>query len=186
MAALLSDAVGSVPLLVLRPERLDGAETAPAPAAEAAGPLSITADVEAQIKTAMKARDKVLTSTLRLIKTSLASAAKDEGVDEIDDAAAIKVLRKMSKQRQESIAMYKDAGEAGADRLAAEEAELAVIEGWLPSLADEATTRAWIQALIDASDGPPNPGKLMGMLMKDHKEEIDGKLAQGLVKEMCS
>lgn len=135
----------------------------------------------------MKARDKVLTSTLRLIKTALAAGAKDEGLDALGDDAAVKVLRKMAKMRQESIAMYRDAGESGAERLAAEEAELAVIEQWLPALADEATTRKWIQALIDAADGAPlNPGKMMGALMKDHREEIDGKLAKDLCAAMCA
>ena len=161
-------------------------EAPPAPAAEAA-PLSIAADVDARVKAAMKARDKVLTSTLRLIKTALAAGAKDEGLDALGDDAAVKVLRKMAKMRQESIAMYRDAGESGAERLAAEEAELAVIEQWLPALADEATTRKWIQALIDAADGAPlNPGKMMGALMKDHREEIDGKLAKDLCAAMCA
>ncbi|KAH8068630.1 Yqey-like protein [Aureococcus anophagefferens] len=155
------------------------AQSAPPAAPVEAEPLSIAADVDARVKAAMKARDKVLTSTLRLIKTALAAGAKDEGLDALGDDAAVKVLRKMAKMRQESIAMYRDAGESGAERLAAEEAELAVIEQWLPALADEATTRKWIQALIDAADGAPlNPGKMMGALMKDHREEIDGKLAR--------
>ena len=165
----------------------EAAAAAPAPAAVEAAPLSIAADVDARVKAAMKARDKVLTSTLRLIKTALAAGAKDEGLDALGDDAAVKVLRKMAKMRQESIAMYRDAGESGAERLAAEEAELAVIEQWLPALADEATTRTWIQALIDAADGAPlNPGKMMGALMKDHREEIDGKLAKDLCAAMCA
>ncbi|KAH8064365.1 hypothetical protein JL722_1230 [Aureococcus anophagefferens] len=115
--------------------------------AQSAEPLSIAADVDARVKAAMKARDKVLTRR-RLIKTA-PRRRQDEGLDALGDDAAVK----------------------------AEEAELAVIEQWLPALADEATTRKWIQALIDAADGAPlNPGK-MGALMKDHRE-IDGKLAR--------
>ena len=136
----------------------------------------------------MKARDKVLTGTLRLIKAALAAAAKDAGVDAVGDAEAVKVLRKMGKMRQESIDMYAKAGDAGAERLAAEVAELEVIGEWLPSLADEATTRKWIQTLIDndASGGPPNPGKLMGALMRERKDEVDGKMAKDLCAAMCA
>ena len=153
---------------------------APAPAAPAE-PLPIAADVDTRVIQAMKARDKDLTSTLRLIKTALTNAAKESGVEAIDDEEAIKVLRKMSKMRQESIEMFEKGGEP--ERAAAEKAELDVIAQWLPALASEDTVRGWIQSLIDA--GNTNPGKLMGMLMKDHKDELDGKMARELCNEMC-
>ena len=129
----------------------------------------------------MKARDKVLTSTLRLIKSALTNAAKESGIEAVSDADAVKVLRKMSKMRQESIDMFQDGGKQEAAD--AEAAELVVISQWLPSLASEATVRGWIQALVDG--GCDNPGKLMGLLMKDHKDELDGKLARELCNEMC-
>ena len=139
------------------------------------------AQVDTRVIQAMKARDKELTSTLRLIKTALTNAAKESGVEAIDDEEAIKVLRKMSKMRQESIEMFEKGGEP--ERAAAEKAELDVIAQWLPALASEDTVRGWIQSLIDA--GNTNPGKLMGMLMKDHKDELDGKMARELCNEMC-
>ena len=70
--------------------------------------------------------------------------------------------------------MFEKGGEP--ERAAAEKAELDVIAQWLPALASEDTVRGWIQSLID--DGNTNPGKLMGLLMKDHKDELDGKLAR--------
>ena len=130
---------------------------------------------------AMKARDKDLTSTLRLIKTALTNAAKESGVEAIDDDEAIKVLRKMSKMRQESIEMFEKGGEP--ERAAAEKAELEVIAQWLPALASEDTVRGWIQSLID--EGNTNPGKLMGLLMKDHKDELDGKLGGKAANSTC-
>ena len=69
------------------------------------------------------------------------------------------------------------------ERAAAGKAELDVIAQWLPALASEDVVRGWIQSLID--DGNTNPGKLMGMLMKDHKDELDGKMARELCNEMC-
>ena len=157
-------------------------EPAPAPApAPPAEPLPIAADVDTRVIQAMKARDKELTSTLRLIKTALTNAAKESGVEAVSDEEAVKVLRKMSKMRQESIEMFEKGGEP--ERAAAEKAELDVIAQWLPALASEDVVRGWIQSLID--DGNTNPGKLMGMLMKDHKDELDGKMARELCNEMC-
>ena len=157
-------------------------EPAPAPApAPPAEPLPIAADVDTRVIQAMKARDKDLTSTRRLIKTALTNAAKESGVEAVSDEEAVKVLRKMSKMRQESIEMFEKGGEP--ERAAAEKAELDVIAQWLPALASEDQVRGWIQSLID--DGNTNPGKLMGMLMKDHKDELDGKMARELCNEMC-
>ena len=95
------------------------------------------------------------------------------------------VLRKLAKQRQESIDMYKSANsETGDERAAKEAAELTIIEQWLPKLADEATTRAWIEEVILSTGEPPNKGKVMGAMMKAHRGEIDGKLAQKLLSSM--
>ena len=95
-------------------------------------PTSIQGQVDAEVKVAMKAKDKIALSTLRNIKAALASAAKDAGVEILDDPTAVKTLRKLAKMRQESIDMYDQAGDVGKDRAAAERAELAVIERWLP------------------------------------------------------
>lgn len=81
--------------------------------------------------------------------------------------------------------MYSDAG--ADDRAALEKEEKDIIERWLPSLADEATTRTWLEAAVAAADeagAPGNIGRIMGFLMKDHKADVDGKLAQKLLKEM--
>lgn len=104
----------------------------PTPEAKPATELRIADQVNDEVKVAMKAKDKIAVNTLRNIKTALASGAKDAGVEILDDADAVKVLRKLAKMRQESIDMYKQAGDAGADRADAEQAELDVINRWLP------------------------------------------------------
>ena len=71
----------------------------------------------------------------------------------------------MAKMRQESIDMFTEGG--AQDRADAERAELAVIERWLPKLADEEQTRIWVQEAI-ALVGGDNMGKVMGALMKEH------------------
>lgn len=68
------------------------------------------------------------------------------------------------------------------DRAEAERGELAVIERWLPTLADEDQTRIWVKEAIEEA-GADNMGKVMGALMKAHRADIDGNLAQKIVKE---
>jgi uncharacterized protein YqeY len=93
------------------------------------------------------------------------------------------VLRKLAKMRTEAIEMFDQGG--ASERADAERAELAIIDHWLPKLASEEVTRAWVQDII-ASLGKEHVGKIMGALMKAHKADLDGVLAQRIVKEECS
>ena len=84
--------------------------------------------------------------------------------------------------------MYASAGkDEAADK---ERFELAILEEYLPTMADEATVRAWIATAIEEAcpDGPDKKlmGKVMGALMKAHKGEFDGKVANKWVAEMLS
>eukprot|EP00966_Prymnesium_polylepis_P326920 7382795-Prymnesium_polylepis.1 len=87
--------------------------------------------------------------------------------------------------RQESIEMYEKGGKEEA--AAKERFELALIQEYLPAMADEATVRGWIaEAVAEACpDGPDKKlmGRVMGALMKAHKGEFDGKRANVWVKE---
>eukprot|EP00546_Thalassionema_frauenfeldii_P010711 CAMPEP_0178923238 /NCGR_PEP_ID=MMETSP0786-20121207/16606_1 /TAXON_ID=186022 /ORGANISM="Thalassionema frauenfeldii, Strain CCMP 1798" /LENGTH=178 /DNA_ID=CAMNT_0020597707 /DNA_START=1831 /DNA_END=2364 /DNA_ORIENTATION=+ len=141
---------------------------------------SIASEVTEEMKAAMKAKDTTTLGTIRLIRSAFANAQIEFKTDELTDEQAQTVLRKMAKMRQESIDMFSKGG--AEDRADAERAELAVIERWLPKLADEEQTREWALAAIEAVGGD-NMGKVMGALMKDHKGELDGNMAQKLVKE---
>ena len=68
------------------------------------------------------------------------------------------------------------------DRADAERAELQVIEHWLPTMASEEQVREWVKEAI-AEVGTDNVGKVMGALMKAHKADVDGAMAQKIVKE---
>ena len=144
--------------------------------------MAIIDEVSAGMKDAMRARDKPLTAALRNIRAAFLEAMKADGSDTLADAAAIQVLTRLGKQRRESIEAYSDAGRD--DMAAAEQAELEVIERWLPTLADEATTTVWVAEAVEATGAaaPSDMGKVMGHLMKHHRGELDGKLANQLVR----
>jgi uncharacterized protein len=87
----------------------------------------------------------------------------------------------MAKMRKESIDMFEKGG--ATDRANEERAELKIIEQWLPAtITDEAIIRQWAQDAI-AEAGLDNVGKVMGAFMKKHKADVEGDLAQRIVKD---
>jgi hypothetical protein len=148
--------------------------------------VAIIDEVSEQIKVSMRAKDKARTASLRNIRAAFIEALKKDGAETLSDDVAIGILTRLGKQRRESITAYAAGGRD--DLVAAEEAELAVIEAWLPSLADEGTVRGWVAEAVAATgaSGPSDMGKVMGALMKAHKGEFDGKLGNQLVREALS
>jgi uncharacterized protein YqeY len=140
--------------------------------------------VTAQLKDAMKAKDAARLGALRNIRAAFLVEMKKDGSETLDDATSIAVLRRLAKQRQESIEAFTQANRP--ERVAEEQAELRVIEEFLPRLADEATTRAWVREAIAASGAgsAKELGKVMGVLMKAHKGDVDGDLARKLAAEL--
>ncbi len=145
--------------------------------------------VKSETVSAMKAGDKERTAALRLIGAKI----KDRDIEmrtsskEVDDDAMVtEVLQKMAKQRKESITMYQDGGR---DELAAkEQAELAVIEEFLPQQMSEEETRAVIEAIKAevGAESIKDMGKVMGQLKARHGAELDMGMASGLVKAALS
>ncbi len=148
--------------------------------------MSIATDVSAQLKQAMKARERVRLAALRSIRALLLTEMKKDNSEDLPDEVSIGLLRRLEKQRGESIEAFEQAGRS--EQAEAERGELAVIREFLPSLADEDTTRAWVREAIDASGAaePGDVGRVMGALMKAHKGEIDGALAKKIAGELLA
>lgn len=135
--------------------------------------------VKAEMKAAMKARDKARLATIRLIQAEFKRVEVDERID-IDDARALSILDKMVKQRRDSASQYRDAGR---EELAAQEdSEIAVIQEFLP----EQLSAADIEALIDeALAGIDATGMAaMGPLMSAIKPKLQGRADMGEVSKL--
>lgn len=148
--------------------------------------MSIADDVISQIKDAMKAKDATRLATLRSMRAAFLNEMKKDGSESLNDAVCETLLRKLEKQRKESIEAFTNAGR---DELAAnEQAELEVLQEFLPRLADEAQIREWVAAAIAESGatGPNDIGKIMGVLMKGHKADLDGNLTREIVQELLT
>ena len=139
----------------------------------------LVATIKAEMKAAMKARAKERLATIRLIQAEFKRIEVDERID-IDDARALAILDKMVKQRRDSASQYRDAGR---EELAAQEdAEIAVIQEFLPQQLSEAEISGAIDAAlatIDAS-GMAAMGPLMGIL----KPQMQGRADMGQVSRL--
>ncbi|MCE7797435.1 GatB/YqeY domain-containing protein [Sphingobium sufflavum] len=133
----------------------------------------------------MKAGDKETLAAVRLILAKL----KDRDIElrvattqPDDDTTVVEVLQKMVKQRRESITMFTDAGRT--ELAAKEQAEIVVIEGFLPQQLSEDETRAAIEGIkaeVGASS-VKDMGRVMAVLKERHGSVIDMGKASGLVK----
>jgi uncharacterized protein YqeY len=148
--------------------------------------MSLVDDVTAQIKQAMLAKDRDRLTALRGIRAAFIEAMKADGAETLSDAAALGVMRKLAKTRQESIASYTEAGRA--DLAEAEQAELAVIDAFLPKLADRETTTGWAQAMIAemGASSMRDMGKVMAALKDRHGADLDSGLASDVVKKLLA
>jgi uncharacterized protein YqeY len=137
------------------------------------------------VKTAMKAGEKARLSTIRLIQAALKDKdieARGQGKGQLTDDDVLALMQKMVKQRQESIAIYT---QAGRNELAAgEQAEVDIINGYLPRQMDEAAMRAAIAAIVAETGAASmkDMGKVVGALKARYAGQMDFARASQLVK----
>jgi uncharacterized protein YqeY len=128
------------------------------------------------LKTSMKAGDSAGTSTIRMVLAKLKDtdiAARPSGVDKVPDEQIIQMLRGMVKSRRESVDLYRQGNRA--DLVAKEEAEIAVIEGFLPPEMDDAALDAAVAAAIaeTGATAMKDMGKVMAALKATHGAALD-------------
>jgi len=131
------------------------------------------------MKSAMKAKDKQALKAVRMILGAIKQKEVDDRI-ELNDAQVMAVIKKMVKQRKDSISQFSDAGRT--DLVEVEEAELVIINSYMPEqLSDAEVAEAVDKAIIDSvADSMKDMGKLMGIL----KGQLDGKADMGLVSRL--
>lgn len=148
--------------------------------------MSLKDQITADIKTAMKNKDKVRLETVRSIKKVLLEkevSVRPSGQDELTETQELEVLSQLAKQRRDSIDQYQ---KAGRDDLAdAEAQELAIIEEYLPQQLSEEEIGAVIDEILaeTGAQSPKDMGKVMGPAMQKLKGRADGKVVQDIVKQ---
>ena len=130
----------------------------------------------AQLKEAMLAKDAARVSAIRMITARLKDvdiAARPKGITQVPDEEVIAMLRTMVKSRRESVDLYRQGNRA--ELVAKEEAEIAVIEAFLPAQMDEAATAEAVKAAIAESGatGIKEMGKVMAVLKAKYGAVLD-------------
>lgn len=138
--------------------------------------------LQQDLKDAMRAQDSVRRDTIRMIIAALKNAAIEKR-GELGEADHIEVLAREAKKRREAADSYRDNGRA--DVAEKEEAELRIIEDYLPKQLTEDEVRQIAREVIAAVQpaGPRDMGKVMGEVMPRLKGRFDGKRANVVVRE---
>jgi|TARA_B100000497_G_scaffold33052_1_gene38863 uncharacterized protein YqeY len=131
------------------------------------------------MKLALKAQDKSALKAIRMILGAIKQKEIDERID-LDDTQVMAVIQKMVKQRKDSISQFSDAGRT--DLVEVEEAELSIINNYMPKQLSEAEIEVAVEKAISDSgaDSMKDMGKLMGIL----KGQLDGQADMGLVSQL--
>ncbi|TXH21037.1 MAG: GatB/YqeY domain-containing protein [Chitinophagaceae bacterium] len=149
--------------------------------------MSLELTINADIKTAMLAKDEVALRSLRAVKAAILLAKTAEGAKaELSEDDEMKILQKLAKQRKDSITIFEEQNRA--DLASKEKEELAVIEKYLPaqlSAEELKTIVAGIIAQVGATS-PSDLGKVMGVASKQLAGKADGKAISAMVKELLT
>lgn len=139
--------------------------------------MSLQEQIDKEYVEAYKAKDSLKLGVLRLLKTAVKNRLVElkRPHDTLADQEIMDVIIRQAKQRQDSIDQYTAAGR---DDLAQKEAaELEILKQYLPAMLDAAELDAIIDAAISqtGASGPRDMGKVMALIMAEHKGQVDGK-----------
>ena len=152
--------------------------------------MSLRDKIESQYKNALKSKDKNKISTYRLILSGIKDLDINNrsGTDkkETDENDIKKLLKKMIKQRSESIEVYKKSNRD--DLLEIEQAEVNVLSEYLPKQLGEDETKKLCSEIIEkvGASSIKDMGKVMGELKKNHSDDIDFSKAGSILKELLN
>ncbi len=143
----------------------------------------------ADLTQAMKDKDQDKLKVLRSLKAKLLEreiSERKEGEATLSDEQTIEVLMKAAKQRKESIEQFEEGGRE--DLVASEEAELEIINSYLPKMLSEEEVRDIAREKIEAlgAENMADMGKVMGAMMQELKGKAEGSLVSKVVKEELS
>src|SRR5699024_2790357 len=145
--------------------------------------MSLENTINTEIKQAMLSKNESRLTALRAIKSALLLANTEKGKGEMNEQEEAKILQKLIKQRKDSATIYKEQNRN--DLLEKEEAEIQVIEEFLPEQLSEEEVRAEITKIIEqtGSSSMKDMGKVMGLANKNMVGKAEGKLISTIVRE---
>jgi hypothetical protein len=151
---------------------------------------SLLEQITEDLKSAMRAKDKVRLRTLRSLRAAITNKEIDKRQEgeggELDEQEQMALVRKQVKQRKDSIEQYEKAGRD--DLVEKEQAEIDVLEDYLPQPLTDEELEEKISAIIDdvGAETMADMGPVMGRAMSELRGRADGSRVQQIVREMLS
>ena len=149
--------------------------------------MNLEANIMAEMKEAMKAKNEAALRTLRAIKAEIIKAKTEPGAGgEINEATEQKFLQKMVKQRKDSLEIFEQQGRA--DLSGKEKEELDIIQRFLPKQMSEEEIIEEVKSIIakTGATSAADMGKVMGVATKQLAGKADGKIISGIVKSLLA
>jgi len=147
--------------------------------------MSLEQQINSDIKTAMRAKDKVRLRGLRAVKSAILLAKTQKGAStSLSAAAEVKLLAKLVKQRKDSVALYQAQGRT--DLVLKEEEEIQVIQAYLPKQLSAEEVKSAVQQIIDdlGASSMRDMGKVMGKANKQLSGQAEGKFIASVVRQL--
>jgi uncharacterized protein len=149
--------------------------------------MKLTEQIDADLKTAMLARDEVKKLTIRAIKKEIIETRTAPGSNgEVSDEDVVKIVSRLLKQRKDSASIYE---QQGRPELAQNElAEITVLEMYLPRQLSDEELQVAVQAIIDqtGAKSPSDMGKVMGVASKQLAGKVEGRILSETVKKLLN
>lgn len=148
--------------------------------------MSIEKEITSRLKEAMRSKNQKELGVLRMVKTQATTAKTASGFEgETDDAFWLDVIAKYVKQQQKALVEFEKAGEAGKNQVEQLLYEIAYLEPFLPQKLSEGEVRKLVREAIDETGaaGSGMIGRVMGAVMKKHKDEVDAAMVKRIAAE---
>lgn len=148
--------------------------------------MALETQIMTDLKAAMKAKDRTALEALRAIKTALLNEKTAAGAKEMTEADELKLLTKLRKQRVESMTIFREQGRE--DLAEPEEAQIAIIERYLPEMLSEAEIEAKVKEIVAemGATSMADMGKVMGKASGAMAGQADGKVISGIVRKLLA
>jgi uncharacterized protein YqeY len=145
--------------------------------------MTLEERMDADLKEALKAKDAIRVSTLRMVKAAMKNLAIEKRAEKLEDMDAIGIISRQIKQHRDSIEQFAKGNRQ--DLVDKEKAELAILESYLPKQLPAEELKAIVRSAIESTGakGRADMGKVMKAAMEEAKGAADGKMLSQMVSE---
>tara|TARA_B100001758_G_C18316516_1_gene560816 strand:+ start:104 stop:559 length:456 start_codon:yes stop_codon:yes gene_type:complete len=147
--------------------------------------MSIELQLKETLKSAMRAKNKPLLNLVRMLKTKMMERTTKGGfTGEVDDALWTEVIGAYEKSQKKALIQYQDLGDSAVDQVKELTWEIDQLQAWLPEKASLAQIQAWVAEAVESMGGKDglHSGRVMGQVMKAHKDVADATMVRQCVE----